>query len=412
MIGHFESAISKFDKIVLLCESGNSTDFYRTRANVEMEAGKFQKAADDYDQAIKEFPDDMKLRINRANCLEKLGENEKAFQEYSYMIQKDPSNPTLYTQRGYVSSRQKKNDLANADFAKAITLNPKDPQIYYTRALCSGSKGQYNDALIDLNTALKIKPTFVAGQALYRSWLPLAHKTASPAVAQSQIVARNLSGPIDDYISAVKKDPNNVETRRCLAYALLQNGHAPEAANQFFALKGVGALRSTDEPQFAKALAQSGSKQEAQAIYQHVVDNDPADLDARMGLARLYADFGQADMMTKTCLDGIKRSSSGAQSQRLASLMQSLNAQIEYSRRPKQAAAPDGSTANMVTAKDEPIKAVTAASQENITSQSDQQTQASLTTGLPQNKRRPLGNNELINPWAGFKGMQKKGNGI
>jgi Flp pilus assembly protein TadD len=134
-----------------------------------------------------------------------------------------------------------------------------------------------------------------------------AARTGEPlADGYNQWRLGNMPAAIELFTRAAKKSPNNALARRYLAYALLQNGQAAEAASQFKALATLGALTGEDEERYMDALNKSGDQQGAIAMVTKKVSEQPDDAQMRIKLARLYSDAGQNERARQVVAEGLK----------------------------------------------------------------------------------------------------------
>ena len=87
------------------------------------------------------------------------GDIQGALVDVSGAIQSDPESALAYTYRGEVYMSDANYSAAKADFDKAIELKSKCSLAFYDRALLKIHMGELEDAMSDLNTALKIYGT-------------------------------------------------------------------------------------------------------------------------------------------------------------------------------------------------------------------------------------------------------------
>lgn len=97
---------------------------YLVKGQMQIEAGRFDEARKDFDQAIAT----------------------------------DPKNPTPYSELAFLAFKKEDYSGCLAAAGKAIEVDPKYAQAYGNRAECQNALGKKKAALDDLNTAIKIDP--------------------------------------------------------------------------------------------------------------------------------------------------------------------------------------------------------------------------------------------------------------
>ena len=97
--------------------------------NLSYQKGDFQKAIQDYYQALKKDPGSNTAVYNLANALEKANQPDQAVQQYDQLIH-DTRNPQLqsaaYYNKGVTLAKEKKLPDAIASFKKSLILEPDD----------------------------------------------------------------------------------------------------------------------------------------------------------------------------------------------------------------------------------------------------------------------------------------------
>lgn len=102
-------------------QQGN--DFYRQK--------EFEKAATEYNKAIKEDPENAAAKLNLANSLQKQGKEEEALQLFSETIAATTDadlKAKAWYNKGAVLSKQKKLEESIEAYKNALRLNPADKE--------------------------------------------------------------------------------------------------------------------------------------------------------------------------------------------------------------------------------------------------------------------------------------------
>ena len=83
------------------------------------------------------------------------GDFEKAINEFSEAIKNDPSNAEYYTNRAMIYAQTKQIKQAIDDSSKAISLDSNNTIAYRTRGMAYASLDQNDEAIKDLDEAIK-----------------------------------------------------------------------------------------------------------------------------------------------------------------------------------------------------------------------------------------------------------------
>lgn len=133
---------------------------HMTRAQCNGQLGNRIEAVRDYTQAIERDSGIAALYHNRGTLYDQQGRADDALSDYSRSIELNPSAAESYNCRGLLYSSRKQYAQALDDFTSAISLRGKENYVYWAnRADVSKDKGDYDKALADYETALRLNPT-------------------------------------------------------------------------------------------------------------------------------------------------------------------------------------------------------------------------------------------------------------
>ena len=120
--------------------------------------GQYNRAIDDYDQAIRLDPKYPWSWINRGEAWNRKGEAARAFADLAEAARLDPNNSRVYSIRASTWWLVGELDKAIADYGEAIRLEPAFSISYNNRALVWRDKGDYDKALADYDEAIRRNP--------------------------------------------------------------------------------------------------------------------------------------------------------------------------------------------------------------------------------------------------------------
>jgi tetratricopeptide (TPR) repeat protein len=133
---------------------------YSRRASAYMRKSDYDRAIQDYDDAIRLNPNDAPPYNIRGSAYFLKGDSDRAIQDFNEAIRLNPNYAIAYTSRGvaYID----KGDYSHAirDYDDAIRLNPKLADAYYNRGNAYIQIGEYGYAMKDLNEAIRLNPKF------------------------------------------------------------------------------------------------------------------------------------------------------------------------------------------------------------------------------------------------------------
>jgi uracil-DNA glycosylase family 4 len=223
----FEKAIQDFDQAIRM--KPDVALFYNGRALAwskvdidlrepemdEMEEEEYEKAMLAYDEAIgKPFEEAMRNHneairlepnnpswyISRAECF-KASRKHEAIQDYNHAIGLEPNNPSLYIQRArFYGHVTKDYEKAIQDYDQAIVLEPNNPSLYIQRAVFYRNLGR--DVAKDREKAIQDY-----GQAI-------ALEPNNPSLYIERAVfyrdvTKDYEKAMQDHDQAIRLDPNN-----------------------------------------------------------------------------------------------------------------------------------------------------------------------------------------------------------
>ena len=154
--GEYDRAIQDYDQAIRL--NPNYAFAYYHRGNAYANKGESDRAIQDYDQAIRLDPNSALFYTNRGAAYANKGEHDRAIQDYDQAIRLDPNYARAYNNRGNAYSRKGEYDRAIQDYDQAIRLNPNYAYAYYHRGNAYANKGEHDRANQDYDQAIRLDP--------------------------------------------------------------------------------------------------------------------------------------------------------------------------------------------------------------------------------------------------------------
>jgi tetratricopeptide (TPR) repeat protein len=127
------------------------------RAFAYYSKGDYDRAIQDYDEAIGIFPKYVLAINDRGNAYYRKGDYDRAIRSYDDAIRLNPKTAIAYANRANAYRMKADYDRAIRDFDEAIRLDPKDPGAIRSRGQLYTDKGDYARAIGDLNEAIRLK---------------------------------------------------------------------------------------------------------------------------------------------------------------------------------------------------------------------------------------------------------------
>ena len=152
--GEYDRAIQDYDEAIRLKPDAF---VYGNRGSAYHAKGDNDRAIQDYDEAIRLRPDEALAYSGRGIAYRDKGQIDRAIQDFDKDIRLGPDNPYAYVRRGHAYRDKGDNDRAIQDYDQAIRLKPDDDSAYVDRGIAYYHKGQADRAIQDYNEAIRFK---------------------------------------------------------------------------------------------------------------------------------------------------------------------------------------------------------------------------------------------------------------
>ena len=153
---------------------GSLTSAILNRGSAYTIKGNYDRAIQDYDEAIRLNPSYASAFSHRGYAYDEKGNYDRAIQDYDEAIRLDPSYAVAFSSRGVAYYHEGNYDRAIQDFDEAIRLDPSDAGTTGFRGNARFLLGQFTAAQLDFARAVELDPS----DASSAIWLYLARARA------------------------------------------------------------------------------------------------------------------------------------------------------------------------------------------------------------------------------------------
>ncbi|MDY6806534.1 MAG: tetratricopeptide repeat protein [Cyanobacteriota bacterium] len=156
--------------------------------------GNYQKALDDFNDAIRLNPHIAPAYSYRGSSRRLLGDYQGAIKDYHLALQVIPKNAAIvYNNLGIARSNLGDKRGAIGEYDRALRINPHLLSAYYNRGVARAEMGELRGAILDYSQALRINPN-------------LASVYYNRGVARAEVGEKH--GAIDDFTATLNINPN------------------------------------------------------------------------------------------------------------------------------------------------------------------------------------------------------------
>jgi tetratricopeptide (TPR) repeat protein len=154
--GEYDKAITDYNEAIRL--DPNSILAFIGGGDAYTNKGDYDRALADYNEAIRLDPKSALALSDRGVAYANKGDYDKALADHNEAIRLDSKSAHAFRNRGVVYAYKGDNDRAIADFNEAIRLDPKSALTFRNRRDAYTNKGDYGRALADYNEAIRLDP--------------------------------------------------------------------------------------------------------------------------------------------------------------------------------------------------------------------------------------------------------------
>lgn len=192
--GNYEGAVKDLNQAIEL--DPKNALAYNKRGDAYYRLGDYEQAQADSSQAISLNPQDANAYFDRGFALSELGKYKEAIADYTQAIKLNSKDAYAYYGRGLARTQLKDNKGAIGDFNKAIALKPQYTEAYLQRGILRRRLRQRIEAIQDFDTVIKINPS--DAKAYYQR-------------ALTQSINKQKYAALKDYTDAININPKYIE---------------------------------------------------------------------------------------------------------------------------------------------------------------------------------------------------------
>lgn len=197
----------------------------------------------DYENAIKNYKESLKIKSNNAIVLNNLGlalhqikSFDEALKNYNKALLIEVDNEKFYFNKGNTLNELKLFEQAIECYKNATIINPNNAYYYYNLGLVQCELKKYEDSLLSFDSVIKLIPNYAE-----------AHLCRGDVL----IKLDENEKARDSYEEAIKINPSLSDGYFNLGVAYLNNGNEKEAIKYFESVLKI-------KPNFAKAMSAIG----------------------------------------------------------------------------------------------------------------------------------------------------------
>jgi tetratricopeptide (TPR) repeat protein len=202
------ATISACDRLISSGAAGpDLAGAYKVRGDAFLQRREYDRAINDYDQALRIKPDYAHAFLERGRAYALKAEYDDAIADFNKAIRLEPKFVAAFDQRGNAFASKKDYDRAIRDYDAAIRLDSEYSSAFNNRgnAYLYGNNRDLDRAILDYDTAIRIHP---------RDAIALNNR------GHAYVLKNDFDRAIQDYDMAIRFDSNfaNAYANRAFAY--------------------------------------------------------------------------------------------------------------------------------------------------------------------------------------------------
>ncbi len=306
-LGRVKEALDDFNSAIKLYPENPSV--YNNRGSVLLGIGQDREAIKDFNRAILLAPGYTAAYLNRGTALLSLKQEGAALLDYNRAVRLEPTNATILNARGSLHLRSLRPHFALRDFTHAINANQRFEGAYTNRARTRLKLGKFAGAVKDFSSAIAFRPqdpklyhargrAYLLGgdtEAAIRDFTTaIDKKEASPdsynARGLARIVLEEYDLAMTDFTRALALDQRSADSYAYRALAYKHTEQLSLAKRDLQTAKRLNAKKANVIWVDGEILESSGETEAARRAYRAALAQDPSFRFARQALERLDED--------------------------------------------------------------------------------------------------------------------------
>ncbi len=274
----YDKAIQDYDEAIRLNPSYG--DAWGNRGYTYVVKGDRDRGMQDFDQAIKLNPNDFATTYYRGLGYYDKGDYDRAIQDFDTAIKLDPSRSDGFESRGRAYNDKGEYDRAIKDYDQAIQLNANSFEAFYYRGIACENKGDHDLAIRDYDQAIRLSPNYAD-----------AFKRRGEAYIQKG----DYDHAIQDIGQALKSDANDGTALKDRGDAYNDKGDYDHAIQDYDQV--IKLTPNSDQAFRDRALAYDGEGDHDRAIqdFNEAIRLNPKSADGFYGRGNVYDGKGDHD---------------------------------------------------------------------------------------------------------------------
>jgi tetratricopeptide (TPR) repeat protein len=154
--GAYDRALEDFEQALTI--NPQDADAFNSRGTTYTALGRYERAIDDFDQAVKLNPASPMALSNRCFAKALLGQLEQALADCNEALSVRTVHPGAHGSRAFVYLKIRRYDAAIADYSEELRTRPNDPYALFGRGMAKYMKGDLRGGDGDVIAAQSVKP--------------------------------------------------------------------------------------------------------------------------------------------------------------------------------------------------------------------------------------------------------------
>lgn len=277
-VGFWESNYTLFHRAV---SATNGSALVLSNYGIELaKKGDYDKAIEQYREAIKAEPAYVESYVNLGNALKATGHTKEALKQYQEALTFKPDYTDALVSIANIMAEQGQGDAAAGEYSRVLDFNPDDPRAHFSLGYLLAKQGKVDEAVTHFERAIEITPDF-----------DKAHFNLANLLSQRGEIDK----AAEHYSEALRINPNYAEAHRGLALILGMQRRPDDAADHLRQAIKIKPNYADAHNDIGILLAQQGRVDEAIAQFSAAVKYRPDFVEAHSNLGLGLASKGNLD---------------------------------------------------------------------------------------------------------------------